>query len=159
MAEPYTFTDDDGDRLEVRASSLTTDVLAVSSIGTFVRVEVPAGRRAEFAAALWPEAQGPIILDRVAVNPRTGYHQAGWGVELHDDGQIYVCDRGFTADDALELAAVVAAFAQHALWAPEPDEADVERLAALIAEAYAVTPEELAHTLLREGVTFKDGAQ
>jgi hypothetical protein len=154
--EPYAYTDIDGDRLEIQAEALAATVNAWGKDGGHAAVLVPAERRAEVAAALWPEGQAPIILDRVAINPRTGYHQHGWSVTLHEDGRVYVkTNRDFAPDDALVLAAVIAAYAQHAR--DEPDPAEVEALAACIADESShpggdytnSTPEQIARLVLR----------
>lgn len=126
--EPYTYTDHDGDHLEIRVRPGVTHLVAVDTDGGRTAVFVRAEDCAEVAAALWPEGQAPIILDRVAINPRTGYHQHGWSVTLHEDGQLHVVtNRDFAPDDALVLAAVVAALAEDAKAGPDP--AEVTRLA------------------------------
>lgn len=89
-----------------------------------------------------------LTLPRFDVNPGGERADAGWMVRPTPDGLQIRVYRVLPPDEARTLAAVIASFSEVEDLKTRLDERKVERLAAFLDEAYDVSPEELARSLL-----------
>jgi hypothetical protein len=105
----------------------------------------------------------PVILQRPDIDPAVSADLGPLGVWLAEGGDVVLAfgSRSIAVPlqpaAALTLAALIAAYAEASgSRDPEPDPADVERLASLVTEASRMSPGDAARYLLGKGVRLGD---